>query len=169
MKRTGKLIMLLVVLALVAGLSGCGTVAKKAVEGATGVKVDEDAGVVQVEGEDGEKMTIGTKEGELPEGLPSDVPTYDGDSAEGGVFEVPEAKTFSFSIRTKDDVGTVADWYRSEFESRGWTIDAQGSVTANDAHIINATKGETLSMVATIAKDETTGETTIGCVVNEKK
>ncbi|MDZ4064511.1 MAG: hypothetical protein U1E22_07585 [Coriobacteriia bacterium] len=168
MNASRKIALVLLAIVLVAGLSGCGSIAKKAVEETTGVKVDENSGSVEVEGKDGTKMTIGTEEGELPEGLPSDVPAYDGVNVEGGVFEIPEAKTFTFNIVTKDDVQTVADWYRSEFESRGWTIDTQGSLTVDESQMFHATKGDKLDMVATIAKDET-GDTAISCVVNEKK
>ncbi|MDP2183742.1 MAG: hypothetical protein Q8K99_14400 [Actinomycetota bacterium] len=168
MNASKKLLLVLLAIAVMVGLPGCGAVAEKTVEETTGVKVDDNSGSVEVEGEDGTKMTVGTAEGELPEGLPSDVPVYDGDAVGGGVFEVPEAKTFSFNIMTKDDVKTVVDWHRSELADKGWKTDAQGNLSGDEMALIHATKGDKLDIVVTITKDES-GDTSISCVVTEKK
>jgi hypothetical protein len=131
--RMGIVMGLVAILAL--SVTGCQVVAeqatKKAIEGATGVSVDENNKNVTITGKDGQKVTVSGQEGKLPEGLPSDFPNYEGTIKSSGAMEANEGSTFTYSIATPDDVQKVVDFYKSKLTSAGWTITASTTNTSN--------------------------------------
>jgi len=110
---------LLAGLLLIVGLSGCEVAAQRAadeaeraVEDATGIRVDTPA-----PGEGGEPQ--------LPEGLPAEVPVYpEAIITESTVGVEGNTNQWSAIFRTKDPHQDVADWFKSELEARGWRIDS---------------------------------------------
>lgn len=143
-----KALVVALVLALVAlvGLTGCAKIAEKAIEDATGVSVDEDDGTVTIEGEDGASITVNDEGTELPEGYPDDAPVYDGTIASAWESTDQGKTTYMVSVTTKDSIGDVVDWYKSELESEGWTI----TTTFKDASsgMINAEKDDRVFYMA---------------------
>lgn len=134
-----RLVVLLVACAMMFSLVGCQKIAEKAtekaIEGATGVKVDTDKDSVTITGEDGSSITAGS-DGELPDGFPEDVPVYEGDIVSSLMTE----GNYTVAIESKDDAATIWDWYGTELESAGWTRTSEFKV--DDGGMISAEKGD---------------------------
>jgi hypothetical protein len=172
--RIGMVVCLAALLALSA--TGCQVVAeqaaKKAVEGATGVKVDENSKNVTITGKDGQKVTISGEEGKLPEGLPSDFPNYAGTVKSSGAMDANEGSTITYTIATPDSVQKVVDFYKSKLAAAGWTISASttntGSGETNGAVIAErgANKEETVIVSVT---QKTGADTEASVVLSVKK
>ncbi len=111
-------ILLLAALALV--LSGCQQVADKAVEQATGIKVDQKGESVTIKGKDGEVVTFSAK---LPDEL-KDFPVPQGfDHAEGsfGAMSAKKSERVATAVwRGKTAVETVVQFYKKGIADKGW-------------------------------------------------
>ncbi len=131
MRRSlGVVLAALAVAALVA-MSGCQAVAQKAVESATGVKVNKDGNSVSVQGNDGQSVTIG-QSNKLPDGFPEDVPVYDPATVTNSMsLASDKGSTFSVQLETEDTVETVSAWYDTELKGKGWTI--KGTMNSADS------------------------------------
>jgi hypothetical protein len=140
MKTTGLRSLVLggLIAVLVMSLAGCGFIAQKAAEKATGVSVDNKSGQVTVTGKNGEKATFSGSDNKLPDNLPSDVPHYAGTVKSSAAVNTPQGKSFTFVIETTDDVATVADWTTSQLKAQGWTID--NTVDVNGSKMVSAKK-----------------------------
>lgn len=118
--------------------------AERAIEAATGGRVDVDA-------DDGE-VTVRTEEGtwstsaELPDDFPSDVPLYPDAEVQGSVAAAgQQGGGISVGLQTDDDLSDVTAWYKREVPAKGWTVTTDATV--NGALILGASKdGRTLSV-----------------------
>ena len=166
--RSVKAIVVLALLALlVLSLAGCSCVAQKVAETATGVKVDQNGNNVTVTGQNG-TASLSSKEGKLPDGMPSDVPAYAGTIKSSATLTTNEGTNYTFTIDTSDDVSTVQGWYKDKLTSNGWTV--TGTVTGgSDSAMVSAKKGEKDNIVVTIGKNSSDGKTEIAVIVDVKK
>ena len=128
-------------------LSGCGFLAQKAVEGATGVKVDQGNGSVTVQGSNGGSATV--QQGKIPDGFPADFAVYSGSIKMGNRVQSPDGTLYQVTIETADDPKTVADWYDEKLKTAGWTIDSRNDVNSNGkaASTIIAKKDKQQAMI----------------------
>ena len=104
-------------------LSSCGqsveSIAEKAIEAGTGADVDIADGGVTVKSTDGTTTSIG--EGvDLPSNWPSDVPVVDGTLVTVSVSGTEGEATAMWKV--DGDVTTVANAYKTELKSAGYTI-----------------------------------------------
>ena len=166
--RSLKAIVVLALLALlVFSLMGCSFVAQKAVEGATGVKVDQNGNNVTVTGKNG-TASLSSKEGKLPDGMPSDVPAYAGTIKSSATLATEEGTNYTFEVATSDDAATVQSWYKDKLTSSGWTV--TGTVTSgSESAMVSAKKGEKNNIVVTIGKNTSDGKTEIAVIADFKK
>jgi hypothetical protein len=95
-------------------------------------------GKISFEGEGGEKVTLGTQEGE-PINLPSWFPSYPGATPRGAFsFQDKERNAAVFHFTTRDSAAQVFRFYESAFKNAGLTVEASGGengglVTGRDA------------------------------------
>ncbi|MBI5232174.1 MAG: hypothetical protein HY876_08430 [Coriobacteriales bacterium] len=161
MKRFGLVIAALLCIAMAAGLVGCQQIAEQAAESAaekaTGTKIDKEGDSITIEGKEGEKATIG--QGELPADFPTDAPVYPGAKVVASYEQgTGAAKSYVVTFETADPASKVNDWYVTEIEAKGWTIDTKANQGEN--YILNATKG-TQRLALTIAADQGQAKTLI--------
>jgi hypothetical protein len=75
----------------------------------------------------------------LPEGFPDGIPAYpDGIVTETIFSRAPDGNTFGLTIITRDSVESALDFYREDFQGKGWTVtdsDAEGSGIENASAI----------------------------------
>jgi hypothetical protein len=165
-QRKAIVIIALLALALFA-LTGCDMLAKKAVESATGVKVDENNKSVTITDKDGQKLSTSSEEGKVPDGLPADVPVYSGTIKNSATMEAGEDTSYSFAVETDDDVATVVSWYKPKLTEKEWKISS--TVTSGDSGMISAEKGENNKLVITVSKDNSTSKTLVAVINSVKK
>ena len=133
-------------------------VAEKAIEQATGAKVDvqNDGKKVTVETDKG-KLTVG--EDEVPKSFPSDITVYPGAKVVG----TAETSTdVSLQLKTGDSVSKAYDFYKDDLAKNGWTISS--SATYSGSSLVMAQKGSKL-VTLTVATDESDNKTTISMMV----
>lgn len=145
--RTALLGVALIAVIVLLTLSGCGFIAQKAVEGATGVKVSTDNGTVSIQGTNGASATLGQTQ--VPDGFPADVPVYAGTVKMGNRVQSTSGTVYQVSIDTPDGAKTVADWYAGKLKDGGWTIDARNdaSVNGKDVSTISAKNGNETALI----------------------
>jgi hypothetical protein len=167
------------VLALV---SGCGCIARRAVEHATGVTTTDDGKKMTVKGEKGEKVTfesqkgddksgtvkVTTSEGTTTTDFGKDKVTekevgiafYPGAEVEGGGTVASSGKSneslATVSLVTSDPMDKVAAFYKDKY-AKGNTVVEQG-----DALIITVKVGENAMKMITVGLDKDAGKTRIG-------
>jgi len=148
--------------------SGCGAIAKKAVEGATGVSVDEDDGSVTIKGEDGSESTIESGEGKLADNFPDNVPVYDGTIGDSTGFSSGGVDQWTASITTPDSIDDVKAFYVDELAQEGWTItfDMDSNDSSGDRTVAYSAESGNLSLTVTIGTGE--DETEIAILVGTK-
>ena len=166
--RSLKAIVVLALLALlVFSLAGCSFVAQKAVEGATGVKVDQNGSNVTVTGKNG-TASVTSKEGKLPDGMPSDIPAYTGTIKSSAAIATDQGTNYSFEVSTSDDPSTVQSWYKDKLTSNGWTV--TGTVNGGgDSAMVSAKKGDKNNIIVTIGKNTSDGKTEVAVIADFKK
>jgi hypothetical protein len=156
----------LLALALFA-LTGCDMIAKKAVEGATGVKVDDNNKKVTVTGKNGEQLSLSSEEGKLPDGLPDDVPVYSGTIKNPTSMTGSDGENYSFTVETDDDAATVVSWMKDKIAEKGWTI--SNTITSNGTSMLSAEKGDKNTLVVNVTKDTSSGKTQVTAINSIKK
>lgn len=113
-------------------LSGCGAVAEKAVEEATGGKVDiKDGGKdITIEGPDGQKIEVGSG-AELPSDWPTDVPIPAGAKvvSAASVNESASGGGKNVTLETAAEPAALLESFKSSLESNGWTIQTETNST----------------------------------------
>jgi hypothetical protein len=154
----------LALIALLAfSLAGCGFIAQKAVEQTTGVKVDQNGKSVTVTGKNGEKASVSSQEGKLPDGLPTDVPVYAGTIKTSQTMSTEKGTNYIFSVETGDNVTTIMAWYKKQLTDKGWMI--SGTVAGGtDSGMVQAKKGANNNIVATIGRDSSSGKMQIAVI-----
>jgi hypothetical protein len=166
--RQSKAITLIALLALALfALTGCEMIAKKAVENATGVKVDENNKSITITDKEGKQLSASSAEGKVPDGLPADVPVYSGTIKNSAKMEGPQDTNYSFAVETGDDVATVVSWYKTKLTEKEWKISS--TVTSGETAMVSAEKGETNKLVITVGKDTSSGKTQVAVINNVKK
>lgn len=150
--------LLVVVFAL--GLAGCQSVSDKIGEkvgeeiagGIVGGNVEVDGDAVTIETDQG-NITMDSSEGELPEEFPADFPIYDGAKVDStSSLSSGTEKTFYVNLISEDEPKEVYEWYKSEFESEGWTIDGDMFLTDDSG----------ASGLLSVKKDPMNGTLTVG-------
>ncbi|HEY3374153.1 MAG TPA: hypothetical protein VGK02_03705 [Candidatus Aquicultor sp.] len=154
--RFGKFALLALLIAALVICVGCGNIAeqatKKAVENATGVKVDEKNGSVNIKTDKGE-ATISGSESKVPDGFPKDFPIYDGVKITSGLKTEAEGKTsFQVTFETSDDVKKVVDFYKKALADNGYKI--SGSMEADEMASLSLKKGDADIGGVTITKSD---------------
>lgn len=135
-----KRVLVGVLVALLAfGLVGCKSISEKIGEevgeeiagGIVGGDVEVNGDAVTIETEDGE-VTLDNTEGEMPEDFPDDFPMYD-DVKVDSTSSIASAEnvTHYINLTSEDEVKDVYEWYKSEFESEGWTIEGDYLMTTD--------------------------------------
>jgi hypothetical protein len=167
-KRLLALLLVGSLLGSLVALTGCDVLAKKAVEGATGVKVDQNGGKVTVTTKDGEQATVSSGEdGKLPSGLPDYVPVHDGKvSGKSAAMETPQGATYTFVVQTNDDIATIITWAKAQLTAKGWTVTT--NVTTSDSAVVSAKIGEKTQYTLTVTKGKT-GSNEVATLVNVGK
>lgn len=152
LRRISPVVLVLLVFAALA-LVGCQSigdkVAEKAVESATGLKVDQEGDSVTITGEDGSQLTAGGSE--LPEGFPDDVAIY-GDSPLASSLKSEESYTVSFE--TADEWTEVWQWYLDDAKAQGWEI--KNELKMEDGGMITGLK-DTRQLQVSIGASSTEG------------
>lgn len=166
MKAVRRILLATALMGMLAMSSGCqaigGKATEKAIENASGNKVDIEQDGITVEGENGEQAAFGEKV-DVPDDFPKDVPVYKGTvtgalSAEG---------SWTLSIETKDDIKTVMAFYADELEDEGWV--KESSVDTGDGGMYSAKKDDRQCTVITAADGgETEGMSSVTVSVGLK-
>lgn len=148
-------------------VGGCGTIAKKAVEGATGVKVDNNGDSVTIKGDDGSESTISTADGKLADDFPDPVPVYDGDITDSTVFSNGGVSQWTANLTTSDSIDDVKAFYEQRLEAEGWKVTFNmDSGTGSDRTAAYGAELDDLTLTVTI--DDSDGKTDIALLVGTK-
>jgi hypothetical protein len=170
MGRSVRLVVLFAVLSLVVFAVGCGRIAEKAaetaVEGATGVKVEDDGDSVTIETDEG-TVEVGSGEGDLPEDFPDDVPVYDGAIDSHNKVSTPDGVMWSVVLSTSDNFDNVVSWYKAELSSTDWAQEALLESSAPEGATFVLKKGEQANAAIGISVAEDSGKTEISLTVTE--
>lgn len=166
-RKAARVIVLAACLMAVVAGAGCRQVAKKAVEEATGVKVEDGGASVVVKTDEGEaKIESGKK---LPEGFPASFPVYAGEIESTGSFSQGESRVYNVIVRTDDDIDRVKEFYLKELPAKGWTIGMTADVgTASDRGVTITAETDELSATV-VAKVASGGGVEISIMVGTKQ
>lgn len=159
-KKVAIIVVVIILLALIAGgfvirkiMSAVGgVVAEKALEGATGGKVDINGGKVTIKGENGGTVTYGDTS--LPADWPSDAPVYPGAKItfSGSSSANADGKTAAtVALTTSDSSDKVSSYYKDQIAAKGWTI--KGTAQAQGTTSISAEK-DTRQLIIIIGASE---------------
>ncbi|NTU70655.1 MAG: hypothetical protein HGB10_02375 [Coriobacteriia bacterium] len=162
MRRITALGLVLVMVVAVFALSGCQQMAQKAteaaVEKATGVKVDTNAGTISTTDEDGNTTELSAAEGTYPDGFPSDFPQYANGKVDSGLKGSTNGEeSFTVIIMTADAAADVFKWYTDELKSAGWKIDQSMDGTNSEAafaSIVAIKDGQKAGITISRAQDD---------------
>ena len=169
MSRTTVRILMAVVLVVVlaTAVQGCQFVAQKAIESATGVKVDQSGKGVTITGKNGATAEIGTNK--VPDGWPTDIPVYAGTVTLGNKLDQNGKSAFMVTVETPDAPKTVADFYAEKLVAAGWkqTTRNDGSANGNDMSIIIFEKGDQRAAVSATS-NASNGKTVVSINVVDK-
>jgi hypothetical protein len=166
-----RTIVLLFALAVLVLAAGCGNLAEKAaetaVEGATGVDIEDDGDSVTIETDEG-TVEIGSGEGELPEDFPDDVPVYDAEITSQGKVSTSDGTMWTVVLSTGDSYADVVSWYKDELAGTDWQQDALlESATPNNSASFILSKGEDANAAIAISEPEGGGDIDITLTVTE--
>jgi hypothetical protein len=149
MRRITALAIVLLLVAAVFALTGCGMIAEKATEAAieksTGVKVDKESGTISATDEQGNTTELSAGEGAYPEDFPSDFPQYPNGTVDSALKGTTNGQdSFTVIINTPDAAKDVFDWYLTELEKSGWTVEQKMDGTTSDSAFgsISCVKGD---------------------------
>lgn len=156
----------LVMMALVSG--GCESIAKKAVEGATGVSVDESGDSVTIEGEDGSSMEISSEEGQLASDFPTEVPLYEGEIRDSAGFKSDTGSTFTATIGTNDSLDDVKEFYEDAFAKDDWKIVYSADSSSGSDRMLSYS-AENADWSVTVSGSLSDGETQVVVMVGTKQ
>jgi hypothetical protein len=82
----------------------------------SGLNLDTKNGSVNVQGKDGESLSIGNAK--LPEGFPSDVPIYKPSDV---ILSLKTKEGYNVTLATTDSSQKVSDFYKTQLSNNGWT------------------------------------------------
>lgn len=153
-----------VVLAI--GVAACKQAAQKAVEQATGVKVEDDGGSVTVKTDEGE-ATVKTGQ-KLPERFPESVPVYEGTIETASSMTAGGTETFSVVVQADDDLDTVKKFYLKEMPARGWKVQMTlDTGTGESRGVLITAEREGLGLNVTL-EERSGGKTQVTLMVGSK-
>ena len=164
MKRTSQVATVVAILLTALLLSGCGMLAQKAAEKATGVSVDQNGGKTTINGPNGQSATLSSDSGKVPDGLPASVPVYAGPIEGSTAITTPQGKSYQFVVQTPDDVATVLAWYKTQLAEKGWTVEAAATMGGDKQGLVSAKNGTSQLAVTLDAGNGTTRVHTITTV-----
>jgi len=167
--RFWRLVLSVALVAAMFATVGCDAIAKKAVEGATGISVDEGDDSVTIKGDDGSETTINSGEGKLADDFPDSIPVYDGTIVDSAGMTANGASTWTASITTNDSVDDVKAWYKDELEAEGWkiTFDMDSNDSSGDRTVAYSAEKDDLALTVTISVGE--DETEIAILAGTKQ
>jgi hypothetical protein len=166
MQREEKTMWRYVVALLLSGsllIGGCAQATEKAVENATGIKVDTNAkgDSVTITNNDGEKITV-KGSNELPAEL-KDFPVPDGFKSDGGgTMSSNGASVSGMNLKGKGTIKDVAEYYKSTLPSKGWTKEGT-AMESEDSSLLSFKKGD-FSVMLTINKEKSGDGITVGVI-----
>lgn len=166
--RFWRLVLSVALVAAMFATVGCDAIARKAVEGATGISVDESDDSVTIKGEDGSETTVNSGEGKLADGFPDSIPVYEGTVGDSAGMTANGASTWTASITTSDSIDEVKTWYKDELEAGGWeiTFDMDSNDSSGDRTVAYSAESGDLTLTVTIATGE--DETEIAILAGTK-
>lgn len=95
----------------------------------------QDAGALTAATNTGQKFTLPQSK-PVPPGFPSNIPLYAGQQPSTVIetyLDRSSGTTFLVSLLTKDDKNAVMDFYKGEFQKRGWTVTDSTDATQGPA------------------------------------
>jgi len=162
MRGITSIVAVLLMVVLSASLVGCQqaieSATKAGIEKATGVSTDGDSVTIK---KDGEEVTVGaSKDGDLPEGFPSDFPMFDPITITSGMKAASNGKV-SYTATAKVE-GTpfddVTKFYAEELKAKGWEVKQTGGTTGDTGvGSIDATKGTDNAGIQFVQSSATSG------------
>lgn len=165
-------LVVLTVIALALGLFGCESIGEQVSEeiagGAIGGDVEVDDNSMTIETDDG-AVTIEGDTGEIPEGFPTDFPIYDNAEIDSTSSISGDADvSYYINLISDDDVATIYDWYKAEFESEDWTItgDIMMSGDGDDSAMLSTEKDK---MKGTVTITKSDRGTEIGIILVDEQ
>lgn len=137
-------------------LAGCANIAEKAtekaVENATGVKVDKQGDSVKIKTDKGE-AEFSASENKVPDDFPEAFPLYDGAKVTGSMkTEAEGKKNFTVTFETSDDKTQVANFFKESLPKNGYKIET--TMEIGDTVNLALKQGDTEVGGVTIAKDD---------------
>ncbi|MFH0818585.1 MAG: hypothetical protein V1898_01185 [Patescibacteria group bacterium] len=145
-----KTLIMLAVLTII--FAGCGasekiaeTTAEKAIENATGAEVDIDNSNVNITTADGNTITTGQNIS-LPDDFPSDVPVYTDKKILAA--STTAENQFALTMSSTDSYNEIDEFYQTELESNGWTIESHNimAISGNTSIFVAKKDGRNLSV-----------------------
>lgn len=141
MKRLFVIALVLTVAVMLAG-AGCKSIQQQAAE-KQAEKILEKA--------TGENIEVGS----LPSDFPSDIPIYPGSSILTSSIDTETENAYA-TLQTDDSTSKVTEWYKSNLESKGWTVTSTSNF--GEMNSIDFEKGNKWGSVSVASAD---GKTTI--------
>jgi hypothetical protein len=147
MNRTSRIMIIMLALVSLVALGGCDRIAEKAaesaVEGVTGIDIEDDGD-------------------ELPADFPDGVPVYDATITNQGKVSTGEGTMWSVTMTTGDAFDSVVAWYKDEFADSDWKQDAllESTTPSNSATFV-VSQGETANGAVAINEPEGGGDVEI--------
>ena len=172
MNRTSRIMIIVLALVSLVALNGCGRIAEKAaesaVEGVTGIDVEENGDNITIETDEG-TVEIDSGGDELPADFPDDMPVYDATITNQGKVSTGDGTMWSVTMTSGDAFDSVVAWYKDELADSDWRQDALlESTTPNNNATFVVSQGETANGAVAINEPESGGdvEITITLTVN---
>ncbi len=149
--RTHLAVLLALALVAVALLAtGCARAAERAVERASGVKVEEQGGKVTIKTKEGE-ASLSAREGKVPEGFP--LPLAPGTQIVQGLKTESKGKQhFQVVLGFSGQVKSIAEFYEKALRDAGYEVDRMEQQSGDEAVVILSGKGATYTAHITISR-----------------
>ncbi len=141
-----------------------GTIAKKALESATGGKVQTNAdGSHKITTDQGSVEWGSDKK---PDNWPTDVTIYEGAKIQSSVSANPATgkQGMYLVLTTGDSQQTVLDFYKKDLVAKGWTVN--NSIQSQETMLVSASKDNRVTALTVVRSDE--GTTTITIATGTK-
>jgi len=163
--RLRNILLLALALIVVIALTGCSSIAEnateKAIEGATGVEVDQNGEGVKIKTKDGEAEISGG-ENKVPDGFPEGF-VYKGGTIGLTTKSSAEGKThYTIIFETKDKAEKVTEFYKEAIQDSGYEIDATTEMSG--INMMSFKKGEESTGQVSV-QSESDGRTVVNIIL----
>jgi hypothetical protein len=165
--RFWAIVLAIVLVMMALGAGGCESIAKKAVESATGVSVDESGDSVTITGEDG-SMEINSEEGQLAADFPTEVPLYEGTIRDSAGFKTDTAATYTATIGTSDSLDDVKAFYEGALAKDGWKVVSTSDFASGEDRMVSFA-AENADWSVSVTGSLNDGETEVVVMVGTKQ